>query len=121
MSLLSENVATVVACDVLNAKSITTGELTTGTVVSDTLTTNFITLVDPNNSENIATLEEVGGTLNITSDTVQINGNVIVGGTLTLSDSAQYPTVDVAINAAGGQTYTLSFVTGLFTGYTVTP
>jgi len=119
MSLLSENVATVVACDVLNAKSITTGELTTGTVVSDTLTTNYITLVDPLNSENTATLEQQGDTLNITSDTVQINGDVVINGTLTLPSTTYYGngTDPITINTASGQ-FKLYFTTGLLTGVT---
>jgi hypothetical protein len=117
MSLLTENVATVVSCQYLQAQSILTDELVATTVVTDTVTTNSVTLVDPNNSTQFSTLEENGTTLEITSTNVFIDGNLTVGGNLNLTNPL-YKSETININKVGGGTLQMIFTDGLLTSYT---
>ena len=117
MSLLSENVATVVACQYLQAQSIQTEELTANTVITDTMTTNSVTLVDPTDSTKFSTLEENGTTLDITATNVFIDGNLTVNGTLNLTNPL-YKSETININKVGGGTLTMVFTNGLLTSFT---
>lgn len=126
MSLISEDVKTVIACQSLNAQTVYAEELTTTSVVSDVVATNVLTLVDPNDITKTGTLEEVGTTLQITSPTVQINGDVIVTGTLTLPVNPPNPngyfSGVVTINdVVPPTTHTLTFQTGLLKTYVIGP
>ena len=119
MSQLSEDVKTVIACDVLNAVTVYTDELTTGTVVSDSISTNLLTLVDPNDITNTGTLEEKNGDLVITSPTVTIDGNAVVTGTMTVQTGV-YNGPPIVITGPTA-VYTLTFTNGLLSAYTHNP
>jgi hypothetical protein len=117
MSLLSENVATVVACQYLQAQSILTEELVATTIVSDTVTTNSVTLVDPADSTKFSTLEENGTTLDITATNVFIDGDLTVNNNLILTNPL-YKSETININKVGGGTLQMIFTNGLLTSYT---
>lgn len=126
MSVLSEDVKTVIACQSLSAQTVYTDELTTGSVITDNIATNLLTLVDPLDNTKIGTLEENGNTLEITSPNVKINGNVVVTGTLTLPinppNANGYYNGTVVINdTVPPNKHTLTFSTGLLKTYTFGP
>lgn len=126
MSVLSEDVKTVIACQSLSAQTVYTDELTTGSVITDNIATNMLTLVDPLDNTKIGTLEENGNTLEITSPNVKINGNVVVTGTLTLPTNPPnangYYSGTVVINdTVPPNKHTLTFATGLLKTYAFGP
>lgn len=117
MSLLSENVKTVISCQTLTAQNIITDELSTTSIVSDNIATNMLTLVDPNNEANVSTIEENGTTLEITAPTVKINGNAVVTGSLTVQTGV-YTGPPIVINdVVAPHTHTLTFTNGLLSSY----
>lgn len=123
MSILSEDVKTVISCQSLTAQNVYTDQLTSGSLVTDNIATNILTLVDPLDSTKIGTLEENGNTLDITSPIVQINGNVVVTGTLTLpvnppNVNGYYSGTIVVNDLVPPHTHTLVFTTGLLKTYT---
>lgn len=117
MSLLSEDVKTVIACNTLNAKSVYTDELTTASIISDNIATNLLTLVDPLDTSKTGTLEENGNILEITSPEVKINGNVTVTGTLTVETGVYTGTITVN-DVVPPHTHVMVFNHGLLQSYT---
>ena len=67
MSLLSEDVKTVISCQTLTARTVNTDQLTTLSIVSDNIATNVLTLVDAEDITKTGVLEENGDTLETTS------------------------------------------------------
>lgn len=116
MALISEDVKTVIACQYLSAEKATIDELTVNSIVSDTVTTNLLTLVDPNDVTKIGTLEEVGTTLEITSPIVQITGNAVVTGTMTVQTGTYTGTI-VINDVVPPTVHTLVFDHGLLKCY----
>jgi hypothetical protein len=119
MSLLSENVATVMSCEYLRTENIYTDELVANSVITNTITTNSVTLVDPNDPTKTSTLSENGTTLEITATNVQIQGDLTVTGDLNLNNPL-YKTELVVINTPGLQ-QRLTFTKGLLTLYQTVP
>jgi hypothetical protein len=123
MSILSEDVKTVISCSSLTANTLYTEELKSETILSDNVTTNSLTLVDPLNPGNTGTLVENGTTLEITAPTVKINGNAVITGTLTLPvrppNANGYFSGTVEVNdVVAPHKHTLVFTTGLLQSYT---
>jgi hypothetical protein len=116
MAQISEDVQTVISCQVLEAEKAYVDELVTTTVVADEVVTNLLTLVDPNNSNNTGTLQEVGTTLEITSPTVQITGNAVVTGTMTVQTGTYTGTILIN-TAAPAVTHQFVFDHGLLKCY----
>ena len=118
MSMISEDVKTVIDCQYLKARQVEANELTTETIVVDTISTNLLTLVDPADATKTGTLEEIGNTLEITAPTVQINGNAVVTGTMTVQTGTYTGTV-VINDVVPPTVHTLVFNHGLLEMYTV--
>jgi|LauGreDrversion4_2_1035121.scaffolds.fasta_scaffold40892_2 hypothetical protein len=115
MSLLSENIATVVSCDYLSAGTITTTEFVSQSIVTDMVTANVVKLVDPVDPAQYSTLTANGTNLDIVADTVSVSNDLTVTGELHLTNPL-YKTQVVTITTPG-LTQQLTFTQGLLTNY----
>ncbi len=84
--------------------------------MANDVTTNLLTLVDPNDVTKTGTLQEVGNTLNITSPIVQITGNAVVTGTMTVQTGTYTGTI-VINDVVPPTVHTLVFDHGLLKCY----
>ena len=94
-----------------------TGAAVLPDVTSDSITTKSV-VVQNADASNQAVLDTTGDTLNITSDNILLNGNVVVTGSLQTSNGI---TRVITIVDITNVTHTLTFTSGILTAYSATP
>jgi len=87
MSLLTEDVKTVIACQSLSAQILKVNELSTNTMVCDTLATHVLVVADPADANSSSTLYQTGDTLNMESTNPLVPLNVTIKGSVTVTGS----------------------------------
>ena len=124
MSLVKELVVDILQVN-KNAfmTNATVGTLSvTGDAVLPTITSNTITaksvVVQNADASSQAVLSVVSDVLNINSDNIILNGNVVVTGSLITSNGI---TRVITIVDSTNVTHTLTFTSGILTAYTFTP
>lgn len=94
-----------------------TGNAVLPTITSNTITTKSV-VVQNADASNQAVLSVAADTLNINCDNINLNGNVVVTGSLVTSNGI---TQVITIVDSTAVTHTLTFTSGILTAYTTTP